>query len=338
VSKIPFRLGWKASAEQFGPRELLDFAIEAERQGFDSVWISDHFQPWRHTDGHAPFSMAWLGALGARTERVLMGTSVLTPTFRYHPAVVAHAFATLGSLFPGRVILGIGTGESMNEVPVIGIDWPDSRERFRRMSEATKLIRKLWTEDFVEFEGEYYHVKGATLYDKPDPLVPIYVGASGPTAAKFAGRQADGLICTSGKGMELYTETLLPALAEGAQAADRELDSIDKMIEMKVSFDEDLDRARSDTRIWSALALPADDKVDVHNPREMEERARGLDDATVQKRWLISNDPDEHIEQIRPYVDAGFRHLVFHAPGDDQGRFLRTYAKEILPRLREAFA
>jgi coenzyme F420-dependent glucose-6-phosphate dehydrogenase len=338
VSKVPFRLGWKASAEQFGPRELLDFAIEAERQGFDSVWISDHFQPWRHTDGHAPFSMAWLGALGARTERVLMGTSVLTPTFRYHPAVVAHAFATLGSLFPGRVILGIGTGESMNEVPVIGIDWPDSRERFRRMSEATKLIRKLWTEDFVEFEGEYYHVKGATLYDKPDPLVPIYVGASGPTAAKFAGRQADGLICTSGKGMELYMETLLPALAEGAQAAERDVDSIDKMIEMKVSFDEDLDRARSDTRIWSALALPADDKVDVHNPREMEERARGLDDATVQKRWLISNDPDEHIEQIRPYVDAGFRHLVFHAPGDDQGRFLRTYAKEILPRLREAFA
>jgi coenzyme F420-dependent glucose-6-phosphate dehydrogenase len=338
MSNVPFRLGWKASAEQFGPRELLDFAIEAERQGFDSVWVSDHFQPWRHTDGHAPFSMAWLGALGARTDRVLMGTSVLTPTFRYQPAVVAHAFATLGSLFPGRVILGIGTGESMNEVPVIGIDWPDSRERFRRMSEATKLIRKLWTEDFVEFEGEYYQVRGATLYDKPSPLVPIYVGASGPTAAKFAGRQADGLICTSGKGMELYTETLLPALAEGAQAAERDADSVDRMIEMKVSFDEDLDRARADTRIWSALALPADDKVDVHNPREMEERARGLDDATVQRRWLISNDPDQHLEQIRPYVDAGFRHLVFHAPGDDQGRFLRTYAKEMLPRLRRAFA
>jgi coenzyme F420-dependent glucose-6-phosphate dehydrogenase len=338
VSKVPFRLGWKASAEQFGPRQLLDFAIEAERQGFDSVWISDHFQPWRHTDGHAPFSMAWLGALGARTERVIMGTSVLTPTFRYHPAIVAHAFATLGSLFPGRVVLGIGTGESMNEVPVIGIEWPDSRERFRRLSEATKLIRRLWTEDFVEFDGEYYQVKGATLYDKPDPLVPIYVGASGPTAAKFAGRQAEGLICTSGKGMDLYTGTLLPAMREGAEAAGRDDETIDRMIEMKVSFDVDLDRARTDTRIWSALALPAEDKVDVHNPREMEERARGLDDATVQKRWLIHDDPDQHVEQIRPYVDAGFRHLVFHAPGDDQGRFLRTYAKEILPRLRKAFA
>ena len=101
------RLGWKASAEQFGPRELLDFAIQAEQAGFDSVWVSDHFQPWRHTDGHAPFSMAWMAALGERTQRVLIGTSVLTPTFRYHPAVVAHAFATLGSLYPGRIALGV---------------------------------------------------------------------------------------------------------------------------------------------------------------------------------------------------------------------------------------
>lgn len=338
MTQPPLRLGWKASAEQFGPRPLLDFAVEAERQGFDSVWVSDHYTPWRHTDGHAPFSIAWLGALGAKTERVTMGTSVLTPTFRYHPAVVAHAFATLGCLYPARVILGIGTGESLNEVPVIGIDWPDQKERFRRLSESTKLIKRLWTEDFVEFDGEFYHVKGATIYDKPDQPVPIYVGASGPVAAKFAGRQADGLIVTSGKGMELYTDVLLPALREGAEAAGRDAAAIDRMIEVKVSYDDDLDRARADTRIWAALALPAEDKVDVHSPEEMEQRAKGLDDATVQRRWLISNDPDEHVEQIRPYVDAGFRHLVFHAPGDDQARFLRTYSKELLPRLRRAFA
>lgn len=337
MTRLPLRLGWKASAEQFGPRQLLDFAIEAEHQGFDSVWVSDHYQPWRHTDGHAPFSMAWLGALGGKTERVLMGTSVLTPTFRYHPSIVAQAFATLGSLYPGRVALGIGTGESMNEVPVIGIQWPDQRERFRRLSEATKLIKKLWSEDFVEFDGEYYHVHGATLYDKPPQPVPIYVGASGPTAAKFAGRQAEGLIVTSGKGMELYTDTLLPALREGADAGGRDAGSIDKMIEMKVAYDDDLGRARADTRIWAALALPADHKVDVHNPLDMEERAAGLDDATVQKRWLISNDPDEHLEQLRPYLEAGFNHLVFHAPGDDQPRFLKAYAKEILPRLRTTF-
>src|ERR687884_315590 len=137
------RLGYKASAEQFGPRELLEFSIYAEQAGFDSVVVSDHFQPWRHTGGHAPFSFAWLGALGARTQRVLMGTSVLTPTFRYHPSVVAQAMGTLGVLFPGRVVLGIGTGESLNEVPPPGIKWPAFRELPARLREAVTLMRRL---------------------------------------------------------------------------------------------------------------------------------------------------------------------------------------------------
>ncbi len=328
------KLGWKASAEQFGPRQLLEFAVLAEERGFDSVWISDHYQPWRHTDGHAPFSLSWLGALGERTKRVEMGTSVLTPTFRYHPAIVAQAFATLGVMYPGRVILGVGTGESMNEVPVIGIEWPEFRERFRRLSEATKLIRKLWNEDFVEFDGEYYHVHGATVYDRPKQPVPIYVGASGEVAARFAGRQGDGFICTSGKGVELYRDKLLPAVREGAEAAGRDFGQIEKTIEVKVSFDTDRDRALADTRIWAALALPAEDKANVHNPREMEERAKKVQNPEA--RWLVSSDPDEHVEQIRPYLDLGFTHLVFHAPGDDQARFLDLYAKELLPRLRRA--
>ena len=329
---LPLKLGWKASAEQFGPRPLLDYAIEAEHQGFDSIWVSDHYQPWRHTDGHAPFSMAWMAALGERTSRVQIGTSVLTPTFRYHPAVIAHAFATLGSLYPGRIALGVGTGESMNEVPVIGIEWPDQRERFRRLSEAVKLIQKLWTEDFVEWDGEFYKVKGATVYDKPEEPVPIYIGASGPAAAKLAGRLAEGFICTSGKGMELYRDTLLPAVREGAEAAGRDYGTIEKTIEVKVSYDTDRSRALKDTSIWAALALPAEDKVDVHNPREMEERAKKVKDP--ERRWLVSDDPEEHVEQIRPYVDLGFTHLVFHAPGDDQARFLKLYSSQVLPRLR----
>ena len=147
------RLGYKASSEQFGPRELLDLACLAEEAGFDSVFISDHFQPWKHTDGHAPFAFAWLGALGAKTSRIVMGTSVLTPTFRYHPSIVAQAFATLGSLFPGRVVLGVGTGESLNEVPATGMKWPEPKERFARLREALRLIRQLWKEDRVSFKG-----------------------------------------------------------------------------------------------------------------------------------------------------------------------------------------
>jgi coenzyme F420-dependent glucose-6-phosphate dehydrogenase len=167
------RLGYKASAEQFGPSELLRFAKVAEDVGFDSVFVSDHFQPWRHTGGHAPASLAWLGALGASTSRIVMGTSVLTPTFRYHPAMIAQAFATLGSLFPGRVILGVGTGESLNEVPATGLAWPEFKERFARFREALSLIRKLWVEERVTFEGEFYKTENATIYDRPDQPVPI---------------------------------------------------------------------------------------------------------------------------------------------------------------------
>src|SRR5215470_4424596 len=181
------KLGYKASAEQFPPKELLEYAVLAEKLSFDSVFISDHFQPWRHTGGHAPFSLSWLGALGARTDRIAMGTSVLTPTFRYHPSVIAHAFATLGDLYPGRVILGLGTGESLNETPATGMQWPEQKERTARFREALRLIKQLWREDRVSFEGEHYKTRDATIYDRPEQPVPIYVAAAGPVIAKLAG-------------------------------------------------------------------------------------------------------------------------------------------------------
>ncbi|GAC1431832.1 MAG: glucose-6-phosphate dehydrogenase (coenzyme-F420) [Ktedonobacteraceae bacterium] len=330
----PLKLGYKASAEQFGPRQLIDFSVEAEEAGFDSVWISDHFQPWRHTNGHAPSALVWLGAVGERTKRIELGTSVLTPTFRYPPAVIAQAFGTLGVLNPGRVILGVGSGESLNEVAVTATEWPPAKERLARLREAVTLIKKLWTEELVTFDGEYYHTRNATIYDKPKQPVPIYISAGGPVAAKFAGRAGDGFICTSGKGDALYRDQLLPAVEEGAKAVGKDPATIERTIEIKVSFDTDHDRAMADTRIWAALALPAEDKADVHDAREMERRAETVADQ-AHRRWLVSSDPTEHIEQIRPYIELGFTNLIFHAPGDDQSRFLQLYSKEILPRIRQ---
>ncbi|MEA2834859.1 MAG: coenzyme F420-dependent glucose-6-phosphate dehydrogenase [Methylobacteriaceae bacterium] len=328
------RLGYKASSEQFGPRELLDFAVLAEQAGFDSVFISDHFQPWRHTDGHAPFAFSWLGALGAKTSRIVMGTSVLTPTFRYHPSVVAQAFATLGELFPARIVLGVGTGESLNEVPATGMKWPEPRERFARLREALRLIRQLWKEDRVSFDGEFYKTVNATIYDRPKVPVPIYVAGAGPMISKYAGSTSDGFICTSGKDQSLYTETLLPNVEAGLKSAGRELDAIDRMIEVKVSFDPDLQRAMNDTRNWAALSLTADEKLSIEDPLEMERLADALPVERAAQRWIVSSDPDEHVQRIKAYVDLGFRHLVFHAPGKDQTRFIRLYAEHILPRLR----
>lgn len=331
------KLGYKASAEQFGPGPLLDFSTQAEAAGFDSVFVSDHFQPWKHNDGHAPSSLAWLGALGARTSRVVIGTSVLTPTFRYHPSIVAQVFGTLGAMFPGRVVLGIGTGESLNEVPATGAPWPEFKERFARLREAVTLIRTLWRDERVSFEGQYYRTEKATIYDRPATPVPIYVAAAGALVAKYAGRTADGFICTSGKDPKLYTETLLPKVAEGvAETAGKDA-TYDRMIEVKVSFDTDRERALQDTRHWAALALSAEEKMSVEDPAEMERLANALPLERAASRWIVSSDPDEQVEKIATYVNLGFRHLVFHAPGPDQPRFLKLYGEQVLPRLRKRF-
>jgi coenzyme F420-dependent glucose-6-phosphate dehydrogenase len=330
---VPVRIGYKASAEQFDPVTLLDYAAEAERSGLEIVAISDHFQPWRHTGGHSPAALPWLGAAAQRTERATLGTSVLTPTLRYHPSVVAQAFATLGCMAPGRVFLGVGTGEAMNETPVTGGEFPGRKERRQRLAEAIELIRLLWRDERVDFAGDFYRTRKATIYDRPDQPVPIYVAASGPLAAKLAGRAGDGFICTSGKDPALYEE-LLGKLAEGAEAAGRDPAGIRRMIEIKVSYDRDRGLAFENTHPWAALALKPEQKEGIEDPIEMEQVAQAnLDQAP--SRFICSDDPEEVVEAIGVYVELGFEELVLHAPGNDQRRFLEQFSEDVLPLLRD---
>jgi coenzyme F420-dependent glucose-6-phosphate dehydrogenase len=337
--RVTLKLGYKASAEQFDPRELVEIAVAAEAHGMESVAVSDHFQPWRHEGGHAPFSLTWMAAVGERTSTIQIGTSVMTPTFRYNPAVIAQAFASMGVLYPGRVMLGVGTGEALNEIAT-GFrgageqTWPDFKERFARLREAVELMRELWTRDRVDFHGEYYSTHGASIYDRPETPIPVYVAAGGPVVARYAGRAGDGFICTSGKGMSLYTDELIPAVKEGAEKAGRDYASIDRMIEIKVSYDTDADIALENTRFWSPLSLSAEQKHDIHDPIEMEKAADALPIETIAKRWIVGSDPDEVVVAIAQYVDAGFTHLVFHAPGHDQRRFLELFERDLAPRLR----
>jgi len=328
------KVGYKASAEQFAPRDLVEYAVRAEEVGLDSVAVSDHFQPWRHTGGHAPFSLAWMAAVGERTSRVQLGTSVLTATFRYNPAVLAQAFATMACLYPGRVMLGLGTGEALNEIAVTGVEWPDFKGRFARLREAVRLMRQLWTQDAVTFEGEFYRTVEATVYDRPATPVPVYVAAGGPVVARYAGRAGDGFICTSGKGIELYTDKLLPAVAEGAAAAERDPAGIDHMIEIKLSYDRDADRALENCRFWAPLSLTPEQKHSVDSPAAMERLADDIPIEQVAKRWIVASDPEDAVAQIRPYVDAGLNHLVVHGPGHDQQRFLSQFSADVLPLLR----
>ena len=199
------------------------------------------------------------------------------------------------------------------------------------------MIRRLWSEERVSFEGEYYRTVAATIYDRPEDQVPIYIAAAGPTATRLAGRVADGFITTSGKAPELYRETLMPNLQVGLEKSNRTFDDLDRMIEMKVSFDTDRQRALEDTRHWAALALSPEEKTGVEDPMEMERLADALPIERAASRWIVSTDPDDHIAHIEPYLELGFNHLVFHSPGPDQERFLRLYAREVLPRLRQRF-
>ncbi len=210
------KLGYKASAEQFGPRELLDFSCLAEEVGFDSVFVSDHFQPWKHTDGHAPYSLAWLGALGARRTRVLIGTSVATPTFRYHPSVVAQAFGTLGAMFPGRVVLGVGTGESLNEVPATGIKWPGCQ------GAAGPAARGRSADQQIVDRGPG-HLRGPVLpHRERDDLRQAETEGADLDRRLRPARGGDGRrrsprgsSAPAARTPQLYTDTLLPKVDEG---------------------------------------------------------------------------------------------------------------------------
>ncbi|MDQ2670370.1 MAG: glucose-6-phosphate dehydrogenase (coenzyme-F420), partial [Gemmatimonadota bacterium] len=214
-------------------------------------------------------------------------------------------------------------------------DWPEFRERFARLREAVRLMRALWQGDRVSFEGEYYSTHDASIYDVPEGGVPIYIAAGGPVVAKYAGRAGDGFICTSGKGRELYVDKLVPAVQEGAAATGREFAQIDRMIEIKISYEETRDAALDNTRFWSPLSLSKEQKHDITDPIEMEKAADALPIEQIAKRWIVGTDPDEVVAQVKEYVDWGFNHLVFHAPGHDQERFMTLFERDLAPRLRD---
>jgi coenzyme F420-dependent glucose-6-phosphate dehydrogenase len=202
-----------------------------------------------------------------------------------------------------------------------------------RLAEAIRLIRRLWTEERVDFEGEYYRVHQATIYERTEQPPEIYVAAAGPLAAKLAGRTAEGFICTSGKSPELYRQ-LIEALHEGADAAGRDAGTIAKMIEIKVSYDTDLETAERACHWWGALALTPEEKMGTHDPLELERLADAHPERAA-SRFIVSCDPDEVVDRIAPYVELGFTELVFHGPGADQPRFVELFTRDVLPRLRE---
>lgn len=334
------KIGYKASAEQFGPVELARYAVLAEEVGLDSVFVSDHVQPWRERGGHGPAALPWLSWVAARTERVMLGTSVLTPSFRYHPGVIAQEIATMACLAPGRVVLGVGTGEALNEqaMGVLPDGWPKFAARLARLREAVDLMRRLWSgERVTAVEGSVWPVAGLRLYDLPPQPVPVWVAAAGPKIARFAGAVGDGFIATSGKGRELYADELLPGVAAGLaeRVGGPRATTYERMLELKCSYDPDPARALENCRFWAPLSLPAETKHSLGDPAAMEAAADELPIEQVARRWIVASSPEEVVAAAGEYVEMGFTHLVVHGPGADQERFLRSFARDCLPGLRE---
>lgn len=327
----PLKFGYFAAHEQYNPSTLLQFAVHASELGFDSIWSSDHFQPWFHIGGQAGFAWVWLAALGERTPRTLFGTGVTSP-IRYTPAVIAQAFATLAVMYPDRVFLTLGTGEALNDETATGI-WPKFSSRVEMVEESIQIIRKLWTNnDPVNFDGKHFKVKNARLYTRPKDALPLYVASNGPIMARVAGRLADGYL-TLPLGHSHIQDVLLPEVYKGAKETGRDPDEIQKIIEIEVSFDTDYDKALESCWRWAGcLTEGSANKTD---PKQIEEDGRRLiTKEKLAQTFLIATKPDDIIKAAEPYLKMGFRHIPFLSSSPDENQFIETMTSKVLPYLR----
>jgi coenzyme F420-dependent glucose-6-phosphate dehydrogenase len=332
---MAIRLGYFVELEKAkNPRILIDAAVYAEKRGFQAVWVTDHFHPWVHTDAGCGFTWSWLAAAAENLKTIPLGPAVTAPILRYHPALVAQAYATLGVMYPNRIFLALGAGEAMNEIP-LGYAWPSFRERHERFEEAIQIIRALWAHDFVDFNGKHFRLRKANLYTKPDKPIPLYVAANGPVNAEIAGKYADGFLTMESEDISVYKGKLFPAVARGARSVGRNPDSIAKMLEVNVAYDEDYERALKACKKWGTIMMPVFYKYPIADPREIEAHSRWLDEKELAKIWIISSNPEEHIRRIERYVKEGFTDVHTCNWGYDEYKYIDMYAKHVIPYFQD---
>jgi F420-dependent hydroxymycolic acid dehydrogenase len=324
------RVGYVLAHEQFPAPELIELGAAAEQAGFDAVWTSDHFHPWQDNQGHAGQAWLTLAALGQRTRSLVMGTGVTCPTYRYRPATVAQAFASLGVLYPGRVFLGLGSGEALNEVPAGGGFGP-ARERIDRLEEAVRLIRQLWSGEWTDHAGAYYPVRNARIYDLPPEPVPIYLAASGRRSSRLAGALADGWITDAAS---LANASLRDAHGHGADSAGKDLALQRVLIEHYVVVGGEAE-AREAAQAWRFQPIGLTDLIDEPDPRAIQRAAeQKLSLEQVYGQWVVSEDPATHLHAIQHLFEQGATDVFIHSGQPDQRRVIDFYAKQVLPNLR----
>jgi G6PDH family F420-dependent oxidoreductase len=323
-------VGYAASFEQFHPTDLLTYSQQAEAVGFSAVMASDHFHPWVPSQGHSAFVWAWLGALGATTN-LKFGTGVTPPGYRYHPAVLAQAATTLEAMYPGRFYLGLGAGEALNE-HIVGEYWPEAPVRLERLMESIEIITKLFTGKKVKHRGTHFNVESARLYTMPDAPPPIYVATSGPIMAYRTGKFTDGLITVGAADEKL--KMLLERYEKGAREAGKDVASMPKMLQVKISFADSVEEATAAAiKEWpnGGMAFP---KADIRDPEDFEAMAKLVKPEHYKNRVLLTPDLDEHVAHLQHYIDLGFGEIYIHNVGRNQTEFIEAYGKRVIPNLK----
>jgi TAT-translocated FGD2 family F420-dependent dehydrogenase len=321
-------IGFMLAHEQFPVPELIRLGASAESAGFDLLATSDHFQPWQANERHVGQAWVTLGALGQQTRRVRMGPTVTCPTLRYNPAVVAEAFATLSELYPGRIFLGLGSGEALNEQAATG-EWPAWRERWDRLIEAVTIIRQLWTGQRLRHKGSHYIVDGK-LYDPPAQPIPLLLAANGPKAMKLAGEHGDGLITDPQTWKQYKAEW-----ESGARTAGKDPGVMPVLVEAFVVVG-DQNEAQTAAKLWNFIPKAFKGYQNIPDPAEIEHRAHTeLPLAKVFGDWTVSTKPDAHIQGIKKLFDSGVTIVNIHSGQPDQQRVIEFYGREVLPRVRD---
>lgn len=326
-------IGYAAMLERFPPNEALELTRYAEAKGFRGVMATDHFQPWLPHQGEASFVWNVLGALGQVTTGDL-GTGVTTPTFRWHPAMVAQASATLAAMYPGRHWLGLGSGEALSE-HVVGGYWPEPHERINRMFEAVDIIKKLFASGLagkdVRHEGQFYRLESTRLWTMPEHAPEILVAASGPVAARRAGRTVDGLI-TEGAPIDKIAP-LLQRFAEGAREGGRKPENLTRVLRLNLSWaPTDEEAMASALAEWPNGAMRFS-KSDVRSPFELEQLAKLVRPEDFEGGMLVSSDPDAHRARIQRFLDLGFDRVYLHNAGRNQKEWIDVFSTDVLPKL-----
>lgn len=322
-------VGYAAMLEQFHPTDVVNYCVQAETAGFTGVMAADHFQPWVPAQGHAAFVWNVLAAVGERTSGDF-GPGVTCPSFRFHPAIVAQASATMEAMYPGRFWLGLGSGEALNE-HVVGGYWPEAPERLRRMWESIDIIQKLFTGKDVKHSGPFFNLETSRLWTMPDQAPPIIVATAGPITAKRTGKQADGII-TPGATVEKVA-SIFGKFDEGAREAGKDPATMPKILQLHLSWANTHEQAVANAMTeWptGGMKFP---KQDIRSPFDFEQMAKLVRPEDFEGRMLISADPDEHRAEIQKFLDLGVTRLYLHNVGRNQQEWIDVFGRDVLPHL-----